>query len=44
MITTAAPFLFSPLTTTKELGLAKANPGLLKLGGEGAWPTVTLLK
>jgi len=24
--------------------LAKANPGLLKLGGKGAWPTVTLLK
>jgi hypothetical protein len=24
--------------------LAKANPRLLKLGGKGAWPTVTLLK
>ena len=24
--------------------LAKANPTLLKLGGKGAWPTVTLLK
>lgn len=24
--------------------LAEANPGLLKLGGKGAWPTVTLLK
>jgi hypothetical protein len=24
--------------------LAQANPGLLKLGGKGAWPTVTLLK
>jgi chromosome segregation ATPase len=24
--------------------LAKANPSLLKLGGKGAWPTVTLLK
>jgi hypothetical protein len=24
--------------------LASANPGLLKLGGKGAWPTVTLLK
>lgn len=24
--------------------LAAANPGLLKLGGKGAWPTVTLLK
>jgi len=24
--------------------LAKANPQLLKLGGKGAWPTVTLLK
>jgi septal ring factor EnvC (AmiA/AmiB activator) len=24
--------------------LATANPGLLKLGGKGAWPTVTLLK
>ena len=24
--------------------LAGANPGLLKLGGKGAWPTVTLLK
>jgi hypothetical protein len=24
--------------------LANANPGLLKLGGKGAWPTVTLLK
>jgi predicted nucleic acid-binding Zn-ribbon protein len=23
--------------------LAKVNPGLLKLGGKGAWPTVTLL-
>jgi len=23
--------------------LAKANPGLLKLGGKGSWPTVTLL-
>jgi predicted nucleic acid-binding Zn-ribbon protein len=24
--------------------LAKANPTLLKLGGKGAWPTLTLLK
>ncbi len=24
--------------------LAEANPTLLKLGGKGAWPTVTLLK
>jgi hypothetical protein len=24
--------------------LANANPGLLRLGGKGAWPTVTLLK
>ena len=24
--------------------LAKANPGLLKLGGKAPWPTVTLLK
>lgn len=24
--------------------LASANPGLLKMGGKGAWPTVTLLK
>jgi hypothetical protein len=24
--------------------LANANPHLLKLGGKGAWPTVTLLK
>jgi hypothetical protein len=24
--------------------LASANPQLLKLGGKGAWPTVTLLK
>lgn len=24
--------------------LAQANPGLLKLGGNGPWPTVTLLK
>jgi hypothetical protein len=24
--------------------LAEANPGLLKLGGKGPWPTVTLLK
>jgi hypothetical protein len=24
--------------------LARVNPGLLKLGGKGAWPTVTLLK
>jgi chromosome segregation ATPase len=24
--------------------LAAANPSLLKLGGKGAWPTVTLLK
>ncbi|MEP6668801.1 MAG: hypothetical protein ABJF10_06600 [Chthoniobacter sp.] len=24
--------------------LAEANPQLLKLGGKGAWPTVTLLK
>jgi hypothetical protein len=24
--------------------LATANPGLLRLGGKGAWPTVTLLK
>jgi len=24
--------------------LANANPSLLKLGGKGAWPTVTLLK
>jgi hypothetical protein len=24
--------------------LAAANPGLLKLGGKGPWPTVTLLK
>jgi hypothetical protein len=24
--------------------LAEVNPGLLKLGGKGAWPTVTLLK
>jgi len=24
--------------------LANANPQLLKLGGKGAWPTVTLLK
>jgi hypothetical protein len=24
--------------------LAEANPHLLKLGGKGAWPTVTLLK
>lgn len=24
--------------------LAQANPTLLKLGGKGAWPTVTLLK
>ena len=24
--------------------MAEANPGLLKLGGKGAWPTVTLLK
>jgi len=24
--------------------LANANPGLLSLGGKGAWPTVTLLK
>ena len=24
--------------------LAKANPHLLKLGGKGAWPTITLLK
>jgi hypothetical protein len=24
--------------------LAGANPGLLKMGGKGAWPTVTLLK
>lgn len=24
--------------------LAEANPGLLKMGGKGAWPTVTLLK
>ncbi len=24
--------------------LAAVNPGLLKLGGKGAWPTVTLLK
>jgi hypothetical protein len=24
--------------------LANANPGLLKMGGKGAWPTVTLLK
>ena len=24
--------------------LANANPNLLKLGGKGAWPTVTLLK
>ncbi len=24
--------------------LAGANPGLLKLGGKDAWPTVTLLK
>jgi DNA repair exonuclease SbcCD ATPase subunit len=24
--------------------LAAANPGLLKIGGKGAWPTVTLLK
>lgn len=24
--------------------LAKANPSLLKLGGQGAWPTLTLLK
>lgn len=24
--------------------LAGANPHLLKLGGKGAWPTVTLLK
>jgi hypothetical protein len=23
--------------------LARVNPGLLKLGGKGAWPTVTLL-
>lgn len=30
------------LRTIKNL--AKANPGLLKLGGKGAWPTVTLLK
>jgi len=24
--------------------LASVNPGLLKLGGKGAWPTVTLLR
>jgi len=24
--------------------LAKVNPGLLKMGGSGPWPTVTLLK
>jgi hypothetical protein len=24
--------------------LAEANPGLLRMGGKGAWPTVTLLK
>jgi hypothetical protein len=24
--------------------LVRVNPGLLKLGGKGAWPTVTLLK
>ena len=24
--------------------LATANPHLLKMGGKGAWPTVTLLK
>jgi chromosome segregation ATPase len=24
--------------------LARANPGLLRLGGNGPWPTVTLLK
>ena len=24
--------------------LAKANPGLLQLGGKGAWPTVKLMK
>lgn len=24
--------------------LAQSNPGLLKLGGNGPWPTVTLLK
>jgi chromosome segregation ATPase len=24
--------------------LASANPNLLKLGGKGAWPTITLLK
>jgi uncharacterized small protein (DUF1192 family) len=24
--------------------LASANPGLLRMGGKGAWPTVTLLR
>ena len=32
------------LDTANVKTLAAANPGLLKMGGKGAWPTVTLTK
>jgi hypothetical protein len=32
------------LDTANIKTLAKANPGLLKLGGKAPWPTVTLVK
>jgi hypothetical protein len=32
------------LDTANIKTLAKANPGLLKLGGKNPWPTVTLVK